>query len=122
VPPSLLRLDAELEDRRDGALPAHGTAGELGAVADGRERRLGGVGRADRHPVRGSAAEEGEQLGQVIEQALGHLGVGVAEDPHKLLDAGQGAVGARGVPDAAQGLACGHCMWFSLCVGFLNPV
>jgi len=45
--PSLLRLDAELEDHRDRALPVHGSARELGAVADGRERRLDGVGRAD---------------------------------------------------------------------------
>jgi len=34
-PPSLLRLDAELKDRRDCALPVHDTSGELGAVADG---------------------------------------------------------------------------------------
>jgi len=51
--------------------------------------------------------EEGEQLGQVIEQALGRLGVAVAEKLDELPDPGHGTVAARGVPDVAQGFARG---------------
>jgi len=104
APPSLLRLGAEFEDHRDGALPVHSFAGELGAIADGRERRLDGVGRADRHLVRRRVVEEGEQLGQVIGQALGRFGVAVAEDLDEFLDPGHGAVGAWGVQKSRRAL------------------
>jgi len=57
--PSLLRLDAELEGHRDGALPVHGFASEFSAAADVREGRLDGVAMADRHPMLGGGAEEG---------------------------------------------------------------
>jgi len=60
APQSLLRLDAELEDHRDSALPGHDITGELGAVADGRQRQIDGVGRANQHLMHCQVVEEGE--------------------------------------------------------------
>ena len=73
--PSRLRAHGKLIHQAQPAFRAHAVPGLLGAKANGRERRLDRIGRAQMLPMLGRKVVERQQLVAILEQALDRLGI-----------------------------------------------